>query len=133
MSKFFNYRDASGVIREVEAYVVEDFSPFRIPNRPVVTTESGYLHPSLLDPSTSIRPKTEKIVLTRENIDQKKIYLEEFPVGDIISLTPDGGIGQRVDVDFTYIEGENSISWAGLGLEGFLEVNESLEITFLHR
>ena len=132
MSAFFTFRDSSGVMREVEAYVINDYSEVKNPHSPVKTSETGYLHPSLIDPSTQLKPKTEFITLSIQNVENKKVSLEKNPVYTTISVVPEGGIGQRRGIDFIYIESENSISWADLGLDGYLEINEVLEVTYFH-
>lgn len=73
--------------------------------------------------------KTEIFTLSVTNISEKKIQLSQSPRLDgFIQFIPDGGIVQRIDVDFA-VSG-NDILWAGLTLDGFLEVGEVIRITY---
>lgn len=134
MSKFFTYTDSSGVVREAEAFIVEDFSSSRQANSPLKLDSNGYLDGSLFNPAQDmgIKSKTEYITLTNSNLISKKVVLSNIPVS-AVSLIPDGAITQRNGIDFVYLESDNSVSWAGLGLEGFLESGETLEISYFYK
>lgn len=133
MSQFFTYRDADGVIREAEAFETLDYTTIKEPNKPLMTLPSGFIDSSLINPAGEVKSKTELIVLTQANIDGKKIPLSSTPIYSTFTLVPEGALPQRNGIDFVYVESDNSISWAGLGLDGFLEINETLEVTYFHR
>jgi len=67
------------------------------------------------------------ITLTPTDISNKYVVLPTTPFfPDYVTLTPAGGIEQINGVDFEIIG--NQLSWDGLGLDGFLEVNDVLII-----
>jgi hypothetical protein len=70
--------------------------------------------------------------LTQSDIDEKKVFLSgEFaPQGGFIKFQPRGAPCVIITLDFIFIEGENSISWEGLGLDGFLEKDNWVEISY---
>jgi hypothetical protein len=72
-----------------------------------------------------------KHTLMQADIDSKKVFLTKTPTSPI-KLTPEGALTQRQDIDFRYEGSDNSITWDGLGLEGFLEVGEVITISFLY-
>lgn len=66
--------------------------------------------------------------LNEEDIINKYVTLIEPPLFPTnVSLLPIGGIPQINGVDFQIIEG-NKLSWEGLGLDNFLEINEMISI-----
>lgn len=67
----------------------------------------------------------EIVTLTQDDIDAKQVTLNTTPLSpSTVIVTPEGGIPQINGIDYT-IAG-NILSWDGLGLDGFLEVNEVL-------
>ena len=70
--------------------------------------------------------------LTQSDIDEKKVFLSgEFaPQGGFIKFQPRGGPCVIITLDFIFNEGENSISWDGLGLDGLLEKDNWVEISY---
>jgi hypothetical protein len=71
----------------------------------------------------------ETFILDQEDIDNKKIVLSSEPFyPSAVQLTVVGGIQQINGIDFE-VSG-NEISWNGLGLDNFLEVNDTLIIQF---
>lgn len=77
-----------------------------------------------------LKVKTESFLLTQENIDNKEIVLSEQPAGNDIIFFPEGGIAQRQGIDF--IVSLNVISWESQGLDGFLEVDDVIQITYYY-
>ena len=74
-------------------------------------------------------PNTYIIQLTQENIDSKNIVLPATPFyPNNVSLTPEGGIIQRNSIDYNIVD--NILSWNGLGLDGYLEVGETIIVQF---
>lgn len=134
MSKFFEYTDELGIKREAEAFITADYTSTPQPNKPIITTVDGYLDPSLMNPTQDygIKSKTDYITLTPTQILNKKVILSEIPVSNP-TLTPDGGIPQRFGIDFSYQQSDNSVTWASLGLEGFLEEGETLEVSYFYK
>lgn len=70
--------------------------------------------------------------LTAADIDEKKVYLvgEFAPQGNFIKFQPRGAPSVIITLDFIFNSEENSISWEGLGLDGLLEEDEWVEITY---
>lgn len=69
----------------------------------------------------------ETIILTQQNIDNKQLVLSSTPISpETVSLFPLDGLPQINGVDF--IVEMNILKWNGLGLDGFLEVNDVLII-----
>lgn len=72
---------------------------------------------------------TEIITLSQENIDNKSFSLSYSVLEPTkIELTPIGGIMQVYGVDYVYSLG--SITWVGLGLDGFLEPGEKIFVRY---
>ena len=72
---------------------------------------------------------SEVFTLTSTNISQSKITLSQTPLDpEGLSFLPDGGIPQRYGVDFTIVG--NDIIWSGMGLDGFLEVNDVIRVSY---
>lgn len=72
---------------------------------------------------------SEVFVLNNTNIIQGKLTLSQEPLDpQALSFLPDGGIPQRYGVDFTIVG--NDIIWSGMGLDGFLEVNDIIRISY---
>lgn len=73
------------------------------------------------------------IILTTINISNKYIVLTEAPtVKSKTRVIVIGGPEQEYGVDFvvTNDDGGKRLSWAGLGLDGVLEVNDSIVVTY---
>jgi hypothetical protein len=81
--------------------------------------------------NVGLKIKTESFLLTQENIDSKSITLLKEPSNsnDIVFF-PEGGIRQRNSIDFNVTE--NILSWDGLGLDGFMEVDDVVNITYYY-
>lgn len=72
---------------------------------------------------------SEVFTLTQTNISESKLTLNHTPIDpEGLSFLPDGGILQRYGVDYTIVG--NDIIWSGMGLDGFLEVNDIIRITY---
>lgn len=72
----------------------------------------------------------EIFVLTQTDIDNKFVTLATAPSSlNSITLLPAGGIPQTPSLDFTLLGG-NILSWNGLGLDNFLEVGETITVTY---
>jgi len=72
---------------------------------------------------------TERITLNQENLDNKRVILSKAPaMPNSVMLTPEEGIPQVNGIDF--IVNGNILSWDGLGLDNFLEINEVLVIQY---
>ena len=70
------------------------------------------------------------VSLTPSDIAAKSITLDNVPINPSgVEVFPWGGIPQRYNVD--YVVSSNVLSWGGLGLDGFLEPNDELEIVYL--
>lgn len=70
--------------------------------------------------------------LTLNEALSNKLYLSRLADKDSLILLQISGAPMQVrDIDYEYLESENAISWAGLGLENFLEENELIEIIYL--
>lgn len=65
--------------------------------------------------------------LTQEDIDARQITLPSLPVGFVL-LDVIGGIVQVHGIDYT-VDGL-TLSWDGLGLDGFLEVDDTLLVQY---
>ena len=78
-----------------------------------------------------LKLKKETISLNQGNIDTKKVTLIHDPqdVENIIFI-PQGGIEQIYDVDFT-VKGKE-VHWNGLGLDGFLELDDIINVIYFH-
>jgi hypothetical protein len=71
----------------------------------------------------------EIVTLNQNNIDNKSLTLATPPSNpNSIILTPEGGPPQRVGIDFEVVG--TVISWDNLGLDSFLEVNETVIIQY---
>jgi hypothetical protein len=80
---------------------------------------------------TELKIKTESFLLNRENIDNKTIVLSKQPSDyENIIFYPEGGIPQRNQIDFNI--SLNIVSWEGLGLDGFLEIDDVVQITYYY-
>lgn len=68
-------------------------------------------------------------VLSEQDIQLKRIVLPKTPPdSENVGLIPYGGPPQIVGTD--YVINGNILSWAGLGLDGFLTLNERIFIFF---
>ena len=78
-----------------------------------------------------LKVKTEMLVMTQAIIDNKSLSLQKQPAtpNDILFL-PQGGIRQDYGTEFTL--NENVINWQNLGLDGFLEINDIINITYYY-
>jgi hypothetical protein len=81
--------------------------------------------------NAGLKVKTEKLVITQAIIDNKSISLQKQPTNpnDILFL-PEGGIRQNYGTEFT-LSG-NVLTWENLGLDGFLEVDDIINITYYY-
>lgn len=71
----------------------------------------------------------ESFTLTQQDIDNKKVTLSTEPFfPNTVTLTIVGGISQVNGIDFEVIGSD--ISWDGLGLDNFLEINDILIIHY---
>jgi hypothetical protein len=71
----------------------------------------------------------EDIILTSQQIADRKITLSRIPAfPEALLFVPVGGVAQIYGVDYTIVG--NDVSWAGLGLDGFLEEGEGVRITY---
>lgn len=71
----------------------------------------------------------EDFTLSSLNISQKKIILSNTPKSsESLRFQPDGGLDQRLGIDYSVFG--NEISWDGLELDGFLEVGEKIRIIY---
>lgn len=72
----------------------------------------------------------EKIAVTEE-ILEKKMFSLRFKIvcPQSVQLIPVGGIKQIIDEDFTVL-GDKTISFEELGLDGFLEIGEEIEVYY---
>lgn len=72
----------------------------------------------------------ETIVITESMLRNKALSLKAVPAdGAAISLVPVDGPTQLYDVDYTLV-GKNKISWENRGLDGLLEVGDTLIIYY---
>lgn len=73
--------------------------------------------------------QTFNFTLTQADIDNASIELDPEPsVPEYVRLTVVGGIEQVNGIDFEVVG--TTLSWSGLGLDNFLEVNDILIITY---
>jgi hypothetical protein len=73
---------------------------------------------------------TDVFTLSSLDISQKKVTLSKTPISsDSVKFIPDGGIEQRINID--YVLNANEILWDSLTLDGFLEEGEIVRITYL--
>lgn len=73
--------------------------------------------------------RVETITLNATMLSNKSFSLSNAPVEPAkIELTPIGGIQQVYGVDYQYINGV--VSWNGLGLDGFLELDEQIIVRY---
>lgn len=73
---------------------------------------------------------TDVFTLTSLDITEKKVTLSKTPLfPSSVKLIPDGGIEQRINID--YLVNTNEIIWNGLTLDGFLEEGETVRVTYL--
>jgi hypothetical protein len=72
----------------------------------------------------------ERVLTLAEAIANKIILEQEADEDNMILMLISGAPTQRRSVDYEYYPEDNSISWAGLGLNDFLEEGEELEILY---
>lgn len=83
-------------------------------------------------PGSGPKFKHEDRALTLSEALNNKIILHEEADGDnMILMLISGAPSQSRGIDYEYYPEDNSVSWAGLGLENFLEENELIEIIYL--
>lgn len=81
--------------------------------------------------TAGIKTKTETIILSADNIANKKFLLENQPISvDTTIFLPEGGITQRPIIDYNL--DINYVIWEGLGLDGFLEEGEVVRFTYYY-
>lgn len=78
----------------------------------------------------SITVFKQPTILTTSHIEDKGIVLNATPDGDYMFFLPDGGIPQRVGLDFLYDHSQNKVTWSNLGLENILEVGDRIDVEF---
>ena len=77
----------------------------------------------------SIVPRLEARVLTNTEATDKSLVLSNIPSDPTkVLLIPQGGPAQRIDVDFSVVG--DTLSWSGLGLDGFLDEGEYILIQY---
>jgi len=133
MTAKFEYTDIDGRIKEAEAFILPDYSNPSPIYRPVMTGANGKVDPSIIPTGAGQVPvfnERELVQITPQQILAKKIILSKVPIYNSIQFIPEGALPQRNSVDFSYRESDNSITWANLGLDGVLEENEWIEITY---
>lgn len=75
-------------------------------------------------------PTVDIFTLSAINISEKKIKLSQTPRSpNSVSVLPDGGIEQRINIDYNLVIDE--IVWDGFELDGFLEEGEIIRVTYL--
>ena len=83
-------------------------------------------------PGSGPKFKHEDRALTASEALYSKIILHEEADGDnMILMLISGAPTQSRGIDYEYYPEDNSISWAGLGLDSFLEEDEEIEIIYL--
>ncbi len=102
------YPDSSGIVRQADIYTASEIGDIAAPD--IKVYEPHYL--------------------TQEQALSRKILLSSVPVVASIEFTPNGALRQRINIDFSYVELDNSLTWDGLGLEGFLVEGELVEIYY---
>lgn len=71
----------------------------------------------------------EIVTLTSTMISNKRFNLQTAPIEpNKIELTPIGGVPQIYGIDYVYSGGY--VSWDGLGLDGFLELDEQIIVKY---
>lgn len=70
--------------------------------------------------------------ITQLDITEKKVYItgEFAPQGGFVKFQPRGAPCVIITLDFIFNETDNSISWDGLGLDGLLEEDDWVEISY---
>lgn len=75
-------------------------------------------------------PVVDIFILSAINISEKKLKLTKTPrLPSSVSVLPDGGIEQRMNIDYNLVIDE--IVWDGFELDGFLEEGEIIRVTYL--
>jgi hypothetical protein len=70
------------------------------------------------------------INITQEMLNNKSVTLAEMPINpDSVMLRFKDGLDQMIDVDYEVTE--NVVSWSGLGLDGFLDLEDVLVVEYL--
>ncbi len=77
----------------------------------------------------SYQAVTKTFTLNSNNIANKNLFLSPPPVNNDVLLVPDGGTTQILGLQYALIN-KNEISWANMGLDGFLEEGDVLYITY---
>lgn len=78
-----------------------------------------------------LKLKKETISLNQGNIDNKKVTLIHNPQNvENVILIPQGGIEQIYGIDFTIIG--NEVHWEDLGLDGFLEADDVINVIYFY-
>lgn len=100
-----------------------------VSNEPIIKGIKGEVGP--IGPQGPTGPQgplktinTQIITLTSTIISNKGFALQAAP----IELIPIGGVPQIYGVDYTYSNG--IVSWDGLGLDNFLELNEQVIVKY---
>jgi hypothetical protein len=78
---------------------------------------------------SSVEQVRQVVTLTASNISTKSFTLSNAPLNPAaLDFHPYGGIKQHYGVDFT-VSG-TTLSWSGLGLDGFLAENDVIAVTY---
>ena len=78
----------------------------------------------------NIVPQVEKITVTQQMIDDKGVSLSITPLNpNSVSLSFVGGVGDQDNGEDFSVSGD-FVGWNGLGLDGFIEVNDVIKIRY---
>lgn len=125
-------------LKDLEAKKVKDSNAFNI-STIETTVILNLLQEKLLDNSIELEKTVEKVgissfekITITEEILEKKMFSLRFKIvcPQSVQLIPVGGIKQIIDEDFAILE-DKIISFEELGLDGFLEVGEEIEVYYL--
>lgn len=79
--------------------------------------------------STSVNFVKQVVPITAPILAAKQVTLTSAPLNPAnVALYPYHGVPQRNGVDFTVAS--TTLSWNGLGLDGFLDTSDTIEITY---
>jgi len=74
--------------------------------------------------------KVDVVTIRAEHLSNKSVSLSKPPISwEKIRVFPEGGCNQYFYKDFI-IENDNELTWAGLGLDGLLELGDRLVIEY---
>lgn len=76
-------------------------------------------------------PKSETITITSEHLSSKSFTLTQTPLlGYNVTITPRGGCIQFLGSDF--VINASSVEWGGYGLDGLLEIGDTLQVEYYY-